>query len=128
MGGEETTYVEKAWKIVGLNAVTPRKKGTGLSGVPDAAGIARTFEALAVDENRGRVGNQRGGGGGRIPRTAFLRSGRVCVWLMKRSQVFDYRKEEGLFFLLPSCPFLPAPLQYCLLLISSPLTISSLQP
>ena len=41
----------------------------------------------------------------------------------KRSQVFDYRKEEGpgLFFLLPSYPFLPAPrFNYCLLL-SSPL-------
>ena len=95
MGGEETTYVEKDWKIVGLDVVTPRKTGTGLNGVPDAAGyaIARTVEALAVLENRDRVGNQKGGGGGRIPRTAFLRSGRVCVGSMKRSKESD--SEEG---------------------------------
>ena len=96
MGGEETTYVEKDWKIVGLNVVTPRKKGTGLSGVPDAAGyaIARTVEALAVLENRGRVGNQKGGGGGRIPHIALLRSGRVCVGSMEWSKESD--SEEAL--------------------------------
>jgi len=86
MGGEEATYVEEAWTIVGLDVVTPREKGTGFDGVPDAAGyaIARTVEALAVKKNRGRVGNQTGGGGGRIPHIALLRSGRVCVGSMER--------------------------------------------
>ena len=91
MGGEEATYVEEAWTIVGLDVVTPREKGTGFDGVPDAAGyaIARTVEALAVDENRGRVGNQRGGGGGGIPHMVLLGSGRVCVGSMKRSEESD---------------------------------------
>ena len=91
MGGEETTYVQKEWVFVGEDVVTPRKKGTGLNGVPVGAGyaIARVVEALAIEENRGRVGNQTGGGGGKIPRIAFLRSGRVCVGSMKKSEESD---------------------------------------
>ena len=79
MGGEETTYVEEAWTIVGLDVKTPREKCTGLDGVPDAAGyaIARTVEPLAVLENWGRVGNERSGGGGKIPHMVLLASGRV---------------------------------------------------
>ena len=88
MGGEETTYVEKEWVIVGEDVVTPREEGTGINGVPDDAGyvIARIVEALAVEENSDRVGNQTSGGGGRIPRIEFLRSGRVCVGSVKRSE------------------------------------------
>ena len=55
--------------------------------------IARTVEALAINKNRHRVGNQKGGGGGRIPRPAFLISGRVCVGSMERSKESD--SEEG---------------------------------
>ena len=55
--------------------------------------IARIVEALAVEENRDRVGNQRGGGGGGIPHMVLLRSGRVCVGSMKRSKESD--SEEG---------------------------------
>jgi len=97
MGGEETTYVEKMWMIVGEDVVTPREEGTGLKGVPDAAGyvIARTVEGLAVLENRGRVGNQKGGGGGRIPHIALLRSGRVCVGSMKRSEESDSEESDS---------------------------------
>ena len=91
MGGEETTYVEKEWVIVGEDVVTPREESTGINGVPDDAGyvIARIVEASAVEENRDRIGNQRSGGGGRIPHMAFLRSGRVCVGSMKRSEESD---------------------------------------
>ena len=97
MGGEETTYVEKDWKIVGLDVVTPREKGTGLNGVPDDAGyvIARTVEALAVEENRGLIGNQRGSGGGGIPHMVLLRSGRVCVGSMKRSEESDSEESDS---------------------------------
>ena len=90
MGGEETTYGKKVWLIVGEDVVTPREESTGLKGVPDDAGyvIARTVEGLAVEENSDRVGNQTGGGGGKISRR-FLRSGRVCVGSMKRSKESD---------------------------------------
>ena len=88
MGGEERTYVEDEWVIVGGGCRDAREEGTGINGVPDDAGyvIARIVEALAVEENRDRVGNETGGGGGGIPRIEFLRSGRVCVGWMKRSE------------------------------------------
>ena len=80
-----------------MDVVTPRKEGTGINGVPDDAEyvIARIVEALAVEENRDRVGNQTGGGGGKIPRTAFLRSGRVCVGSMKRSEESDSEESDS---------------------------------